>query len=328
MSDIENGQHWLDRNRPPRVQITYDVEIGDAVQKKELPLVVGILAHLDGNEGLGDFGAKTFASIDRDNFNEVLRTIAPSITLGANTIRITHMDQFHPLGLVAHDDLPDLRELYRERQKLRDMLAKLDGNQEIDALLKAEIKNNGAAATGPAQDDSTLSDEEKAERSKLRAASALQDKLQAVVTGAHAGAEVAAAIAGQERTADAARSAGAAARARLAERDTAKAAMDQAGAALADQGDKLRQGAADAAAAPGSAAAALEQLAQLYKRRDQASAALSDAEAALAEAQADETHAAAAAAQARADVAAALDASSKKSSEVLAAAIDALKPAP
>jgi len=47
MSDIENGQHWLDRNRAPRGQITYDVEIGDAVQNMELSLVVGILAHLD-----------------------------------------------------------------------------------------------------------------------------------------------------------------------------------------------------------------------------------------------------------------------------------------
>ena len=41
-------QHWVGRNRPPRVQITYDVEIGDAVEKKELPLVVGLLADLSG----------------------------------------------------------------------------------------------------------------------------------------------------------------------------------------------------------------------------------------------------------------------------------------
>ncbi len=45
---IENGQHWLDRNRPPRVQITYDVEIGNAIEKRELPFIVGIMADLSG----------------------------------------------------------------------------------------------------------------------------------------------------------------------------------------------------------------------------------------------------------------------------------------
>uniref|UniRef100_UPI001953C136 type VI secretion system contractile sheath small subunit n=1 Tax=Klebsiella pneumoniae TaxID=573 RepID=UPI001953C136 len=44
----ESTQHKLDRVRPPRVQITYDVEIGNAIEKKELPLVVGILAYLSG----------------------------------------------------------------------------------------------------------------------------------------------------------------------------------------------------------------------------------------------------------------------------------------
>jgi type VI secretion system protein ImpB len=148
MPDIENGQHWLDRNRPPRVQITYDVEIGDAVEKKELPLVVGVLAHLDRQER--DFGEKKFESVDRDNFAAFMHDLAPKINVQGRDITFTSMAQFHPLGLLDHKDLPELRELFEERKKLRDMLAKLDGNAEIDLLLTSAIASHAAGAPGTA----------------------------------------------------------------------------------------------------------------------------------------------------------------------------------
>lgn len=76
-------QHWLGRNRPPRVQITYDVETGGAIEMKELPFIVGILADLAGDnvpaESLKD---RKFLEIDRDNFNDLLaKTIAPRLEL-------------------------------------------------------------------------------------------------------------------------------------------------------------------------------------------------------------------------------------------------------
>ena len=77
----ESIQHKLDRVRPPRVQITYDVETGNAIEKKELPLVMGILADLSGSTPNPDkLGERRFIEIDSDNFNQVLGSIKPSVT--------------------------------------------------------------------------------------------------------------------------------------------------------------------------------------------------------------------------------------------------------
>ena len=67
-------QKWVGRNRPPRVQITYDVEIGDAVEKRELPLVVGLLADLSGQPAkpLPKLKERRLVDIDRDNFDEIM----------------------------------------------------------------------------------------------------------------------------------------------------------------------------------------------------------------------------------------------------------------
>src|SRR5436309_8496079 len=79
----QSTQHKLDRVRPPRVQITYDVEIGDAIQMKELPFVAGILADLSGKpaEALPTLKDRKFVEIDRDNFNDVLAAAAPRLAL-------------------------------------------------------------------------------------------------------------------------------------------------------------------------------------------------------------------------------------------------------
>src|SRR5262245_63408243 len=70
----ESLQHKLDRVRRPRVQITYDVQVGDAMQKVELPFVVGVLADLSGKpkEPLKPLKERKVVTVDRDNFNDVL----------------------------------------------------------------------------------------------------------------------------------------------------------------------------------------------------------------------------------------------------------------
>lgn len=75
----ESTQKKLSRVRPPRVQITYDVHIGDAIEMKELPLVVGILSDLSGKpeEPLPKVKDRKFVEIDRDNFNDVMAAAAP-----------------------------------------------------------------------------------------------------------------------------------------------------------------------------------------------------------------------------------------------------------
>ncbi|HBN8632208.1 type VI secretion system contractile sheath small subunit [Pseudomonas aeruginosa] len=149
----ESTQHKLDRVRPPRVQITYDVEIGNAIEKKELPLVVGILADLSGKPDTppAKLVERRFVDIDRDNFNEILSSISPRATLQVdNTIsgddsklnvelRFNHIEDFDPVNLVKQ--VVPLRRLFEARQRLRDLLTKLDGNDDLDQLLQDVVAN-------------------------------------------------------------------------------------------------------------------------------------------------------------------------------------------
>jgi len=149
----ESTQHKLDRIRPPRVQITYDVEIGGAIQKKELPLVVGIMADLSGKpeEALPKLKDRKFVEIDRDNFNDILKSIAPRMTAqvdnklskdGGKTnieLKFRHIDDFSPLNIVLQVEA--LKKLFESRQKLNDLLAKLDGNDTLDNMLQTATAN-------------------------------------------------------------------------------------------------------------------------------------------------------------------------------------------
>ena len=110
----ESLQHKLDRVRPPRVQITYDVETGGAIQKKELPFVVGILADLYGKpaEAPPPLKERKFVEIDRDNFNDVLASIAPRLALQVDNtlssdggklsveLKFQQLDDFGPLSII------------------------------------------------------------------------------------------------------------------------------------------------------------------------------------------------------------------------------------
>jgi type VI secretion system ImpB/VipA family protein len=142
----ESTQHKLDRVRPPRVQITYDVEIGGAIQKKELPLVVGILSDLSGaTPNPVTMKDRKFIEIDRDNFNEVLKSIGPTISgsvanhIDKNkdslpvSLKFESIDDFTPANLVQQ--VEGLRKLLDSRRRLNDLLAKLDGNDFLNQTL-------------------------------------------------------------------------------------------------------------------------------------------------------------------------------------------------
>ena len=139
-------QKWVGRNRPPRVQITYDVEIGDAIEKKELPFVVGLLADLSGDrvDAQPKLRDRRFVEIDRDNFNEVMAKISPKVGVkipdvlkGEGELKIDlefgKFDDFHPESIVKQ--VPRLEKLLLARQYLRDLVAKLDGNDELNSVL-------------------------------------------------------------------------------------------------------------------------------------------------------------------------------------------------
>ena len=145
-------QKWVGRNRPPRVQITYDVEIGDAVEKKELPLVVGVMADLLGKPAAAPIKLqdRRFVEIDRDNFDEIMGNLAPRLDMSvADTMKgdgnlkvelnFKKFADFHPEAIV--DQVPRLKKLLEARLELRDLLSKLDGNDELGGLLANVVGN-------------------------------------------------------------------------------------------------------------------------------------------------------------------------------------------
>ena len=82
MAKKESVQKRLQKVRAPRIQLTYDVEIGDAIEQKELPFVVGVLGDFSGNPEtpLARPKDRKFVSLDRDNFDEVMAAMAPRAT--------------------------------------------------------------------------------------------------------------------------------------------------------------------------------------------------------------------------------------------------------
>ncbi|MBN1932243.1 MAG: type VI secretion system contractile sheath small subunit [Desulfobacterales bacterium] len=149
----ESLQHTLDRVRAPRVHITYDVEIGDAIEMKEIPFVVGVLADLSGkpDEPLPKLKDRKFIEIDRDNFNNVLEGMKPRLafrvdnkltdedTKMAVELRFKSIDDFHPERVA--DQITPVRKLVEARRRLSDLLTKLDGNDKLDELLQDVISN-------------------------------------------------------------------------------------------------------------------------------------------------------------------------------------------
>jgi len=146
-------QHKLDRVRRPRVQITYDVETNGAMQKIELPFVVGVLADLSGQpkDALKSLKDRKFVPIDRDNFDDVLAKSAPRLALHVQNrltgedsklaieLNFKEMDDFEPARIA--EQVPALKELLDMRQRLTQLLGKMEGNDKLEQLL-GDVLNN------------------------------------------------------------------------------------------------------------------------------------------------------------------------------------------
>src|ERR1700759_5019456 len=149
----ESLQKKVGRVRPPRVQITYDVEIGDAIEKRELPFVAGVLADLSGmpDKPLPPISKRKFVDIDRDNFNDVMKKIGPRLafkvpnrlseddTKLGGELRFESMDDFQP-ARIAQQVTP-LRKLLELRNSLANLRSSLIGNEKLDSLLQEVIQN-------------------------------------------------------------------------------------------------------------------------------------------------------------------------------------------
>jgi type VI secretion system protein ImpB len=152
----ESTQQKLSRVRPPRVHITYDVEVGDAIQLKEIPFVVGVLADLSGKpeDPLPRLRDRKFVEIDRDNFDAVLSGMKPRLAYRVDNklanddtkigveMRFNNLDDFEPEQVV--NQVEPLRKLVDARKKLSDLLSKMDGNDRLVELMDEIIKNTDA----------------------------------------------------------------------------------------------------------------------------------------------------------------------------------------
>ncbi|MDR3030897.1 MAG: type VI secretion system contractile sheath small subunit [Holosporales bacterium] len=150
----ESRQHTLDRIRKPRVHITYDVEVGSAIEKKELPFIVGVLADLSGNpeNPLPKMKNRKFVEIDRDNFLEVMGIINPRLVIRVQNrlsdenpeisveLLFKSMADLEPQNIAKN--IPSLARLYKKRNNLKNLIAKMDGNDQLEALLTQIMKNN------------------------------------------------------------------------------------------------------------------------------------------------------------------------------------------
>jgi type VI secretion system protein ImpB len=156
MPKKESTQHKLSRVRPPRVHITYDVEVGGAIELKELPFVVGVLGDFSGKpeEPLPRVKDRKFIEIDRDNFDQVLAGMKPRLAFNVDNkltddgskmgveLRFNSIQDFEPDNVVQQ--VEPLRELVETRRRLSDLLSKMDGNDKLEALLDEIMKNTGA----------------------------------------------------------------------------------------------------------------------------------------------------------------------------------------
>lgn len=148
MTKIQGMQHKLDRIRHPRVQITYDVEIGNAIEVIDLPFVIGVLADLAGKPEtpLPPLRDRKFIEIDRDNINDVMASLKAQLPLrvknrldGEGTdlnIRLSFktLDDLNPTHILRQ--VPSLLDLYTKRENLSDLLSRLDGNDALDEELR------------------------------------------------------------------------------------------------------------------------------------------------------------------------------------------------
>jgi type VI secretion system protein ImpB len=152
----QGTQKKLERVRPPRVSITYEVETGGAIEMKELPFVMGVLADLSGNpaQPLPRLKERKFVEVNPDNFDTVLKSAQPRLQFTTENklqpdgskiaveLKFESLDDFSP-DKVAEQVKP-LRELLELRGKLADLRGKLQGNDKLEEILQQTINDADA----------------------------------------------------------------------------------------------------------------------------------------------------------------------------------------
>jgi len=156
----DSMQHKLDRVRPPRVQITYDVEVGDAIEVKELPFVMGVLGDFTGQptEPLAKLKDRKFVEVTPDNFDAVIENMKPHLAFSVENklsndpnagnlkvdLNFKSMDDFAPENVARQ--VGPLRELLELRGRLSDLRGNMQGNDKLEELLRDAVTDSGKLA--------------------------------------------------------------------------------------------------------------------------------------------------------------------------------------
>ncbi len=156
MAKSNSTQHKLDRVRPPRVHITYDVEIGDAIEMKELPFVMGVLGDFTGqpSQPLPRLRDRKFTEVNPDNFDQVLEGMKPHLSFSVENklsedadaanlkvdLHFRSMDDFSPENVAKQ--VKPLKEMLDLRTKLSDLRGSLQGNEKLEEMLMDAVTNS------------------------------------------------------------------------------------------------------------------------------------------------------------------------------------------
>jgi type VI secretion system protein ImpB len=165
----------LKRVRKPRVHITYEVETEGAVVQRELPFVMGVVGDFSGNptEKLKPLKDRKFVQVDRDNFDDVLKRMTPGLNLRVeNTLKgdgtempvslqFESMADFEPVNVARQ--VEPLRKLLETRDKLRDLLSKVDRSDKLENVLEQILTNTEQLKQLSSQLGEPESGEEKSE---------------------------------------------------------------------------------------------------------------------------------------------------------------------
>ncbi len=153
MSKKDSVQKRLQQVRAPRVQLTYDVERGDAIEQKELPFVMGVVGDFSGNpeNPLPKLKDRKFVDVNLDNFDDVMKGAEPRAVYRvpnkisaeggefAVELKFKGLDDFRPEAVVQQ--VEPLRKLLEARTKLADLRNKLAGNEKLEDILNDVLTN-------------------------------------------------------------------------------------------------------------------------------------------------------------------------------------------
>ena len=153
----ESTQHKLDRVRSPRVHITYDVEVGGAIELKELPFVIGVLGDFTGQpeQPLAKLKERKFVEVNPDNFDSVLEGMKPHLSFSVENklsedpeaanlkvdLKFKSMDDFEPENVAKQ--VKPLAALLDLRTKLSDLRGSLQGNEKLEQVLLDTVSDAG-----------------------------------------------------------------------------------------------------------------------------------------------------------------------------------------